>query len=212
MSDKIGIIGFGSVGKQLYMTLLENNYVDDQLFIFADDIVPDSGKQRFLFQDFKREEFKDLKFIPALGYLSKNLRYDTLNYLIENKLNIFSFIHPTAYVSKNAKIGHGVIIYPLCNIDQGAIVEDGCILLNSCIVAHDTKIGKCSYLGPGVCLSGCIDIGELTFIGTSATIANNVHVGKNSMIAMGTCLTKSIEDNSCVIGNPFQHKRSITLY
>ncbi len=212
MSDKIGIIGYGSVGKQLYATLLENNYNEDQLFVFADDIAPDAGNRRFLFQDFKQTRFRDLKFIPALGYLSKNLRYEILNYLVANSLNTFTFIHPTAFVSINAKIGKGVIIYPLCNIDQGAVVEDGCILLNSCIVAHDTKIGKCSYLGPGVCLSGCIDIGELSFIGTSATVANNITVGKNSIIAMGTCLTKSIKDNSCVIGNPFQHKSNITLY
>ena len=208
----IGLIGFGSVGKQLYNTLLENNYRENQIYIFADDIEANDEKRIFKFNDFKLDIFKHLNFIPTLGYLSKDLKYKILDYLIEHKYDIFSFVHPTAFVSKNAIIGKGVIIYPLCNIDQGVIVEDGCVILNSSIVAHDTRIGKCSYLAPGVCLSGFINIGELSFIGTSATIANNIIVGKNSTIAIGTCLTKDIPEDSFVIGNPFQHKKNIVLY
>ena len=208
---KIGLIGFGSVGKQLYNTLLENNYSEDQIYIFADDIDTDETKRRYTFNDFKQEQFRDLNFIPTLGYLSKNLKYQILNYLVENNYTIFSFIHPTAFVSKNAKIGRGVIIYPMCNIDQGVTIDDGTILLNSSVVAHDTYIGKCTYLAPGVCLSGLINIGDLCFIGSAATVANNVNVGKNSTIAMGTCLTKDIDEDSFVIGNPFQHKKNITL-
>lgn len=209
---KIGLIGYGSVGKQLYNTLLESDYTQDQIYIFADDIESNSEKRIFKFNDFKLEEFKDLHFIPTLGYLSKNLKYKILDYLIENNYTLFSFVHPTAFVSKNATIGKGVIIYPLCNIDQGVVVEDGCVILNSSIVAHDTRIGKCSYLAPGVCLSGFIHIGELSFIGTSATVANNITVGRNSTIAIGTCLTKDIPEDSFVIGNPFQHKKNIVLY
>lgn len=209
---KIGLIGFGSVGKQLFNTLLENNYSEENIYIFADDFDTDSKNRKFKFNDFKLDAFKDLNFIPTLGYLSKNLKYQILNYLIDNEYSIFSFIHPTAFVSKNAKIGRGVIIYPLCNIDQGVIIEDGTIILNSSIIAHDTQIGKCTYLAPGVCLSGNIVIEELCFIGTSATIANNIRVGRNSTIAIGTCLTKDIENDSFVIGNPFQHKKKLTLY
>ncbi len=209
---KIGLIGFGSVGKQLYNTLLENGYSSAQIYIFADDIEVDENENVFLFNDFKHDRFRDLNFIPTLGYLSKNLRYKILEYLIDNNYDIFSFVHPTAFVSKNAKIGKGVIIYPLCNIDQGVTIDDGCIILNSSVIAHDTYIGKCCYLAPGVCLSGFIKVEELCFIGTSAILANNITVGRNSTVAMGTCLTKSIFENSFVIGNPFQHKKNIKLY
>jgi sugar O-acyltransferase (sialic acid O-acetyltransferase NeuD family) len=208
---KIGIIGYGSVGKQLHNTLLENDYNDDHIYIFADDIDSNLKKRIYKFSEFKLEEFKNLHFIPALGYLSKNLKYQLLDYLIENKNLIFSFVHPTAFVSKNATIGRGVFIYPMCNIDQGVVIEDGCIILNSAIIAHDTRIGKCSYLSPGSCLSGFVTIGELCFIGTSAAISNNITVGKNSTVAISTCLTKDIGENSFVIGNPFQHKNNISL-
>jgi sugar O-acyltransferase (sialic acid O-acetyltransferase NeuD family) len=208
---KIGLIGFGSIGKQLYNTLLENNYSDSQIYIFADDFDLSEEKRRYRFNDFKLDKFRDIQFIPTLGYLSKNLKFEILNYLIENNYTIFSFVHPTAYVSKNAKIGKGVIIYPLCNIDQGVVIDNGSIVLNSSIIAHDTYVGKCTYIALGVSLSGFINIGDLCFIGTAATLANNITVGKNSTIAMGTCLTKSIDEGSFVIGNPFQHKKNITL-
>lgn len=208
---KIGMIGYGSVGKQLYNTLLENGYSAEQIYIFADDIEKNEQERIFGFNDFKEDRFRDIHFIPTLGYLSKNLKYKILDYLVENNYEIFTFIHPTAFVSKNAKIGKGVIIYPLCNIDQGATVDDGTIILNSSIVAHDTYIGKCVYLAPGVTLSGFIHVGDLSFIGTAATVANNVNIGKNSTIAIGTCLTKDIAEDSFVIGNPFQHKKNLTL-
>lgn len=208
---KIGLIGFGSIGKHLFNTLLETNFKEDQIYIFADDIESNAEKQIYRFSDFKLDIFKELNFIPTLGYLSKHLKYEILDYLTENNYTLFSFVHPTAFVSKSARIGKGVIIYPLSNIDQGVVVEDGCIIHNSSIVAHDTIVGKCSYLAPGVCLSGFVNVGELCFIGTAATVANNLTVGKNSTLAIGTCLTKDIPENSFVIGNPFRYKNKINL-
>ena len=208
---KIGLIGFGSVGKQLYNMLLENSYPEESIYIFADDIALDTNERCNKFNDFKLDVFKDLHFIPTLGYLSKNLKYEILTYLKAQEYNIFTFIHPSAFVSKSAKIGKGVIIYPLCNVDQGVVIEDGTIILNSSIIAHDTYVGKCTYISPGVSISGFVSVGDLSFLGTASTLANNITVGRKSTIAIGTCLTKSIGEGSYVIGNPFQFKQNIEL-
>jgi UDP-3-O-[3-hydroxymyristoyl] glucosamine N-acyltransferase len=124
---------------------------------------------------------------------------------------LFTFVHPTAFVSRNAKIGKGVIIYPLCNIDQGVTVEDGSILLNSTIVAHDSEIGKCCYLAPGVCVSGFVKVERLCSIGSGSVITNNITIGENSTIAMATSITKDIPRDSFAIGNPFQLKSQLKL-
>lgn len=211
LNIKIGLIGFGSVGKQLYNSLLENGFLKEQLYIFDDKLMQGSKPNVFKFNEFKDEKFKDLHFIPTLGYLSKNLRFEVLEYLRNEGRYIFSFIHPTAFVSMNAKIGLGVIIYPLCNIDQGCIIEDGAIILNSSIVAHDSIVGACSYLAPGVCVSGFVNIGPLSFIGSSSSIANNISIGRNSTVAIGTCVTKDVGENCFVIGNPMKIKDSLKL-
>lgn len=208
---KIGLIGFGSVGKQLFNTLLECGTLRDNIYVFDDNIESSELKNIYRFNQFKDNQFKDIWFIPTLGYLSKKLRFDIITYLKENKFKIFSFIHPTAFVSKSAKIGLGVIIYPLCNIDQGCVIEDGAIILNSSIIAHDSIIETCSYLAPGVCVSGFVKVGSLSFIGTAASVANNVIIGPNSTIAVGTCVTKDVPANSFVIGNPMKFKDNLNL-
>jgi sugar O-acyltransferase (sialic acid O-acetyltransferase NeuD family) len=207
---KIGIIGFGSVGRQLYGFLLETGYLREDIAVFDDNYPPD-GSNFFKFNDYQNPDHKKLCFIPALGYLSKNVRYKILNFLVAEKFEIFSFIHPRAFVSKNAVVGRGVIIYPLCNIDQGTTIHDGSIILNSSIVAHDSVVGSCTYISPGVCINGLVEIGELCFIGSGSVIVNNIHVGANSTIGAGTCLTKSIPENSFAIGNPFSLKGHIKL-
>ena len=54
---KVGLIGFGSVGKQLYNTLLENDYNIEQIYVFADDVQIDDEKRLYIFNDFKLEKF-----------------------------------------------------------------------------------------------------------------------------------------------------------
>lgn len=200
----IGLIGYGAVGKLLYRTLIENNYSPEQVYIFDDNINGLTGSQCYRFNEYKSPKFRNVWFIPTLGYLSGGLRLSVLNYLIENNNNIFSFYHPTAFVSSGAKIGKGVLIYSMVNIDTGVIIGDGVIIANSTVIAHDSEIEKGAYIGANVCVCGEVKIGELCFIGSSATISNGLRIGKNSTIGISSCITKEIPDNSFAIGNPFR--------
>lgn len=207
----IGLIGFGAVGKLLYRTLLENNYKPEQLYIFDDNIAEMGSSKCFRFNDFKSFKSKDIWFIPALGYLSGILRLIVLTYLIEKKYNIFSFYHPSAYISPGAKIGKGVLIYSMVNIDTGVEIGDGVIIANSTVIAHDSRIMDGVYFGANACICGEVTIGKLCFIGSSATISNGLEIGSHCTIGMSSCITENIPDNSFAIGNPFQIKRRLKL-
>lgn len=209
---KIGLIGYGAVGKLLYRTLLEDNYNPENIYIFDDNVDNVPHSKCYKFNDYKSPEFLDFWFIPTLGYLSGKLRLSVLNYLIENKYNIFSYYHPSAFVSQGAKIGRGVLIYSMVNIDTGATIGDGVIIANSTIIAHDSEIGDGVYFGANVCVCGEVKIGELCFIGSSATISNGLRIGKHSTIGMSSAITKDVAENSFAIGNPFQIKKKINLY
>lgn len=206
---QIGIIGYGSIGQQLYGMLVDNGFSEEDIFIFADDVK--ANNRRFAFRDYIKDDYKYLNFFPALGYLSTKLKKEIIVDLKSRSLKLFSFTHPAAFVSPSAKIGGGVLVYPMCNIDQNVEIQDGCIIHNSSIVSHDTIIRECVYVSPGVCLTGNILINSGCFIGAGSTIANGVKVGVNCIIGIGTCLTKSIEPESFVIGNPFVHKNNINL-
>lgn len=207
----IGLIGFGAVGKYLNTMLLESNYDKEQIFIFDDTLKYDSTNRIFKFNDYTEPVFNNLHFIPTLGYLSLNLKRQILDFLIENRYNVFSFIHPSCFVSPSAKIGKGVTVYTMSNIDHGCELENGVIIANSSLVAHDAKVGKCTYVAANVCICGNVNIGEQCFIGSSVTIANNLTIGNNCTIAMGTNITKDIPDNSFAIGNPFVLKNNVIL-
>jgi sugar O-acyltransferase (sialic acid O-acetyltransferase NeuD family) len=211
MAAKIGLIGYGSVGKQLFNTLLECGYDREMILIFDDHIDLNESKNHFRFADYPLDRFSDVHFIPTLGYISKKIKLDVLVELRRLGRTLFTFIHPTAFVSKNAKIGGGVIIYPLCNIDQGVVIGDGTVILNSSIVAHDSRIAECCYLAPGVCMSGFVEVEKLCFIGSGASITNNVRMGENSTVAIGTCVTKNVDNDSFVIGNPMRVKNDLKL-
>ena len=49
---------------------------------------------------------------------------------------------------------------------------------------------------------GKIKVDEYTFIGARATIMPGVHIGKNCVIGTGAVVTKSVPDNSVVVGVP----------
>ena len=208
---KVGLIGYGAVGKYLYTMLLECNYKKDDIYIFDDVLKYNPKKHFFKFTDYKQEKFKELHLIPTLGYLSQVLKWSILNYLIENNYSIFSFIHPSCFVSPSAKIGRGVTVYSMSNIDHGAVIEDGVIIANSSLVAHDSTVGKCTYVAANVCICGDVKIGEMCFIGSSVNIANSLKIGNNCKIAMGTNITKNIPENSFAIGNPVVLKNNINF-
>lgn len=207
---KVGIIGFGSVGKQLFNNMTESGYAKEDIIIFDDHYISKEISV-YKFNEYKNDEFSSLYFIPALGYLSKILKNNIIDFLKENNRNFYTFIHPKAFVSKNAIIGKGVIIYPLCNIDQGVFIDDGVIIHNSSIVSHDTQVGKCTYISAGVTLCGFINIGKFCFIGAGASITNNIKIGDNSTIALGSCVTKDVPEDSFLIGNPSKLKSNIKL-
>ena len=49
---------------------------------------------------------------------------------------------------------------------------------------------------------GKIFVGEHTFIGARATIMPGVRIGKNCVVGVGAVVTKSVPDNSVVVGIP----------
>lgn len=50
--------------------------------------------------------------------------------------------------------------------------------------------------------SGCIEVMDNVFIGSNSTILPNVKIGPNAVIAAGSVVTKDVEPNTVVGGNP----------
>ena len=66
-------------------------------------------------------------------------------------------------------------------------------------------------IGPGVTTGGNVTIGRGSMIGTGATILPTINIGKNAIIGAGSVVTKDVENNGVVVGNPARKIKSRNL-
>jgi sugar O-acyltransferase (sialic acid O-acetyltransferase NeuD family) len=206
---EIGFIGFGELGKQI-ASMMEQSGYDPNLFRYFDDHF--KHRNSFSFHEFLDDAFSCLEFVISIGYQHLDLKEKIIQQLMSADRIIFSFIHPNSFISPSAKIGEGVVVYPMCNIDQNVTIESGVLLNNSVTISHNCTLGSAGYYSPGVILSGNVSVGSGTFIGSGSIISNGIKIGQKCQIGIGTVITNNLPDNSSVIGNPArQLNRRLTI-
>lgn len=122
---------------------------------------------------------------------------------LDSELSIpaVNIIHPTAIISKYAKIGFGNIFEAYTKIANSAIVGNHCIVNSFSAINHDQTIGNNVLIAGSVSLAGK-SIGDNTVIADGASIGFKVSIGKNCIIGDGAVVTKDIGDNIIAYGNP----------
>lgn len=68
-------------------------------------------------------------------------------------------IHPTAYVSRTAKIEKGVVVEPKAIVNANTRVDKGCIISVGAIVDHDVVVEQCCHINAGA----IVKAGEVKF-------------------------------------------------
>jgi sugar O-acyltransferase (sialic acid O-acetyltransferase NeuD family) len=134
------------------------------------------------------------------GYV--NIRKKYFELCVKKGLNLSNYIHPSAVVSSNVKIGSGVIICTNVAINPGSIIGDNVIIWTGATIDHDNYISSHVYISPGVHTAGSVTIGECTMVGTGAIITPLVHIGRNVKIGAASMVNKDIPNNSVAYGIP----------
>ena len=209
---KIGIIGYGVIGRHLESFIKEKYNSQITFYYFDDNLFKKHIKNSFPLKDFNKKEFIGFEFYISLGYKHTSFKSEVLDYLKKNNYQFPSFIHHSSSINKSAKIANGAIIYPNCTIGFNVEIGEGTILHNSCTVSHDSKIGNCTFLSPSVIVSGNVLIGDSTFAGSATVFANDLKIGSNVKIGVGSVVTKDIDDNLSVIGNPASIVSDLKIY
>ena len=120
-----------------------------------------------------------------------------------------NIIHPSAIISKTAKLGYGNLILAGAVINTNAKVGNGCIVNTNAVVEHDNVIGDYSQISPGAVLCGYVKIGEFCFISANSTVIPEVSIAPNNVIAAGAVVTRSfVVENSLFAGVPAIWKKT----
>lgn len=156
------------------------------------------------FNAFEKYEYnKDVKFIYQL--YRPDLMYERIALLNSYKIpndRFYTFIHPTAFIAKSAKIGVGSSILANCTINPNAVIGDHCSIHSNSLIGHDTSIGDYNFFAAHVVIGSNNKIGNGNFIGLNATINNYLDIGDFCFIGMASNVIKGFESNTKVYGNP----------
>lgn len=82
-------------------------------------------------------------------------------------------IHPTAFVSPEAKVASSATVGPLCVVEAGAVVGDGTRLQGQNFIGHNARIGGDCWLMAGVVVAAECVIGERVRVQPGAVIGSD---------------------------------------
>lgn len=145
------------------------------------------------------------EFFVAIG--SAGTRERVMHKLKEMQADIATLIHPSAVVSKHAKIGEGTVVMAGAVINPSTTIGEGCIVNTCASVDHDCEIGDYVHIAVGAHLCGTVKVDKSTWVGAGATVKNNVAICGGCMIGAGAVVIRDIKGTGTYMGVPAGKRR-----
>ena len=201
--EKIVIIGAGQHARVVLYNIEEQNKYEVIGFLDSDDNrIGNIFEEKKILGNYQKENLREFskkigtnKFF--IGFGNMKYRKKVFDYFINNGWEAVNIIHPDAVVSKNARLGKGILIECGCLITPNPVIGNNVVVHTGSQVNHDNV-----YIASGVILSGGIKIGENTLLDDGVIITLGCSVGKNSLIGAGAVVTKNIPDKVVAYGSP----------
>lgn len=141
-------------------------------------------------------------FSVLIGNDLMDLRPQLINQVREARLLLVNIIHPSALISRNARLGRGILILPGVIVGPGTTIGNHVILNSAVTIDHDSVLQDNIIIGPGVHLPGGVVVKNDTVIGVGACSVPGVTIGRNCIIGAGSVITKDVPDNVVAAGAP----------
>ena len=122
-------------------------------------------------------------------------------------LSLPTLIHPTAAVSKLARLNEGCQILAHAVVAADVSMGSVCIVNNSANVDHECRLGQSVHIAPGAVLCGCVNVADNTLIGAGAIVLPRLNIGRDAIVGAGAVVTRDVPDGVVVMGNPAKISR-----
>lgn len=145
-------------------------------------------------------------FVVAMGGARGAIDNGPRRALFEHALGLgmepVTVVHPSAIVSKWAKIGQGCQILPGAIVNPGAQLGTHVIVNSGAIVEHDCVVGDHAHVATGARLASTVEVGERAHIGAGAVVRQLVSIGRGAIVGAGAVVVKNVSDGTVVVGIP----------
>lgn len=202
----LAIIGYGELGREVYELAQANGMGEKWERIFFVDLF--ELKESNVMQEKNFFEYSDRNNVEIIIAMGEPVARKKMRELYEEKgFQMASFIHPLAWISPNARIGKGTIVFPFVyiahgtNIGNNSLIHTHAVIENDCVIGRDTFISSSSFIGAKTIVE------DSSFVGPEATVRDSVEIGNDSIVGLGAVVTRNIEAKSVVVGNPARKLR-----
>lgn len=196
------LYGAGRHARVVIDCLLDSDIEVEGIFDDKSDLVSLNGFD--VFGEYTPNEYTESEMVITVG--DNNIRKKLSN-IIKHKFGIAK--HPSAIISKYAKIEIGCVILHGSIIQTGTTIGKHSIINTGSSVDHDCRLGDYVHISPRVTLCDGVIVGEGVHIGAGATILPNITIGKWCVIGAGAVITESLPDYSLVVGVPGKVIRNV---
>jgi sugar O-acyltransferase (sialic acid O-acetyltransferase NeuD family) len=149
-------------------------------------------------------------FAVGLGGTGDNSpRGRLFKFALSYGLEPLTIIHPTAMVSRWAKVGDGSQLMPGSIVNAGAELGINVIINSGAIVEHDCLIGNHIHVSTGAKLSSAVRVGDGAHIGAGATVRQCIAVGENAIVGAGAVVVEDVSPGVVVAGVPARQLRGV---
>jgi len=138
--------------------------------------------------------------IVAIG--NNRMRASFFEKLKRLKLKLINAIHPSTVISRNVKIGEGVVIAGGAIINTNSKIGNNTIINTGATIDHDNIIGNHVSIQPGANLGGTVTVKDYTQVGIGSTVVQGITIGQGVTVGAGAAVVKDVEDNTVVVGVP----------
>ena len=206
MVKDIYIIGASGFGREVAWLIEEledwkvAGFIDDNKNIQNTVIndIPVVGKLDFL------EKVNEETYVTiAIG--NPKIRNKISEALTKNKNIIFpNIIAKNVRIDKTLELGIGNIICTNNILTTNINIGNFNHINLCCTIGHDAILHSYVTVYPGVNISGNVEIGNVSEIGTGAKIIQGKHISSNVIIGAGSVVVKDIEEEGTYVGVPIR--------
>lgn len=114
----------------------------------------------------------------------------------------FTFVHPTAVIGENVKIGKGSYIGPYSVITCNVEIGNHSILNRMNAIGHDSVSGNYLSMMPGAIISGNCKLGKNVYLGSNSTVKEKINICDDVIVGLNSGVVKNIIEKGVYVGTP----------